>query len=116
MLLRGQNIVGYRHYADDVVERFVERSIANGIDVLRIFDALNDFRNMKTAIKATLKYRGQGRGCILLYHKSVHNNDLFVDMAKRLEDMGADTICIKDMAGLLSPYNAFELVSKLKRL
>ena len=115
MLLRGQNIVGYRHYADDVVEKFVERSIANGIDVLRIFDALNDFRNMKTAIKATLKYGGKAEAAFCYTISPVHNNDLFVDMAKRLEDMGADTICIKDMAGLLSPYNAFELVGKLKK-
>ena len=115
MLLRGQNIVGYRHYADDVVERFVERSIANGIDVVRIFDALNDFRNMKTAIKATLKYGGKAEAAFCYTISPVHNNDLFVDMAKRLEDMGADTICIKDMAGLLSPYNAFELVGKLKK-
>ncbi len=115
MLLRGQNIVGYRHYADDVVEKFVERSIANGIDVLRIFDALNDFRNMKTAIKATLKYKGKAEAAFCYTISPVHNNDLFVDMAKRLEDMGADTICIKDMASLLSPYNAFELISKLKK-
>ncbi|MBI5181610.1 MAG: sodium-extruding oxaloacetate decarboxylase subunit alpha [Nitrospirae bacterium] len=115
MLLRGQNIVGYRHYADDVVERFVERSIANGINIMRIFDALNDFRNMKTAIKATIKYGGKVEASFCYTLSPVHNNDLFVDMAKRLEDMGADTVCIKDMAGLLSPYNAFELISKLKK-
>ncbi|MBI3354754.1 MAG: sodium-extruding oxaloacetate decarboxylase subunit alpha [Nitrospirae bacterium] len=115
MLLRGQNIVGYRHYADDVVEKFVERAVANGINIMRIFDALNDFRNMKTAIKATIKYGGRVEASFCYTLSPVHNNGLFVDMAKRLEDMGADTICIKDMAGLLSPYSAFELISKLKK-
>mgnify|MGYP001566820470 FL=1 len=115
MLLRGQNIVGYRHYADDVVEKFVERAVANGINIMRIFDALNDFRNMETAIKATIKYGGKVEASFCYTLSPAHNNGLFVDMAKRLEDMGADTICIKDMAGLLSPYSAFELISKLKK-
>ncbi|MBI5180462.1 MAG: pyruvate/oxaloacetate carboxyltransferase, partial [Nitrospirae bacterium] len=115
MLLRGQNIVGYRHYADDVVEKFVERAVANGINIIRIFDALNDFRNMKAAIKATIKCGGRVEASFCYTLSPVHNNGLFVDMAKRLEDMGADTICIKDMAGLLSPYNAFELIGMLKK-
>ncbi len=114
MLLRGQNLVGYRHYADDVVERFVDRSIANGINIIRIFDALNDFRNIKTAVKATLKYGGKVEGALCYTQSPVHNNALFVEMAKRLEDMGSDSICIKDMAGLLSPYMAFDLVSQMK--
>ncbi|MBI3598751.1 MAG: sodium-extruding oxaloacetate decarboxylase subunit alpha [Nitrospirae bacterium] len=114
MLLRGQNLVGYRHYADDVVERFVDRAIVNGINIIRIFDALNDFRNIKTAVKATLKYCGKVEGALCYTQSPVHNNALFVEMAKRLEDMGSDSICIKDMAGLLSPYAAFDLVSKMK--
>lgn len=114
MLVRGQNLVGYRHYADDVVERFIDRSLANGINIIRIFDALNDFRNIKTAVKATLKYGGKVEGVFCYTESPVHNNTLFVEMAKRLEDMGSDSICIKDMAGLLSPYVAFDLVSKIK--
>jgi len=115
MLLRGQNLVGYRHYSDDIVEKFVERAIANGIQVLRIFDALNDFRNIKTAVKATLKNGGKVEGTICYTISPVHNNDIFVDMGKKLEDMGCDTICVKDMAGLLSPYDAFDLISSLKQ-
>jgi len=114
MLLRGQNLVGYRHYSDDVVEKFVERAVANGIQILRIFDALNDLRNIKTAVKATLKNGGKVEGTICYTISPVHNNEIFVDMGKRLEDMGCDTICVKDMAGLLSPYDAFELISRLK--
>ncbi|MFQ5579686.1 MAG: sodium-extruding oxaloacetate decarboxylase subunit alpha [Nitrospiria bacterium] len=114
MLLRGQNLVGYRHYADDVVERFIDRSISNGIDILRIFDALNDLRNLKMAFKATLKYGGKVEGSICYTLSRFHNNEHFVELAKRLEDMGSDAICIKDMAGLLAPYAAFDLVSKLK--
>ncbi len=114
MLLRGQNLVGYRHYADDLVERFIDRSIANGINILRIFDALNDFRNIKTAVKATLKYGGKVEGTVCYTQSPVHNNTLFVEMAKRLEDMGSDSICIKDMAGILSPYAAFDLISAMK--
>jgi len=115
MLLRGQNLVGYRHYADDVVERFIDLAIANGINILRIFDALNDFRNLKVAIKATLKYGGKVEGTFCYTLSRFHNNDLFVELAKRLEDMGSDSICIKDMAGLLSPYTAFDLISKMKK-
>jgi pyruvate carboxylase subunit B len=114
MLLRGQSLVGYRHYADDVVERFVDRAIANGINIIRIFDALNDFRNIKTAVKATLKYGGKVEGSVCYTQSPVHNNTLFVEMAKRLEDMGSDSICIKDMAGILSPYAAFELIGAMK--
>ncbi len=115
MLLRGQNLVGYRHYADDVVERFIDRAIANGINILRIFDALNDFRNLKTSIKAALKYGGKVEGTFCYTISPVHNHALFVEMAKRLEDMGSDAICVKDMAGLLSPYAAFDLIGKLKK-
>lgn len=115
MLLRGQNVVGYRHYADDVVEKFVERAIANGINVFRIFDALNDLRNLKTAIKATVKYGGKVEATLCYTISPVHSIDLFVEMAKRLEDMGADTICIKDMAGILLPNPAFELISRLRK-
>lgn len=114
MLLRGQNLVGYRHYPDDVVEKFIERAIANGIQIIRIFDALNDFRNIKCAVKATLKNGGKVEGTICYTISPVHNNQIFVDLGKRLEDMGCDTICVKDMAGLLSPYDTFELISWLK--
>ncbi len=115
MLLRGQNVVGYRHYPDDVVEKFVERAIANGINIFRIFDALNDLRNLKTAIKATVKYGGKVEATLCYTVSPVHNTDLFVEMAKRLEDMGADTICVKDMAGILLPNQAFELIGRLKK-
>jgi pyruvate carboxylase subunit B len=115
MLLRGQNLVGYRHYADDVVEKFVERSVANGINIIRIFDALNDLRNLKTAVKATLKNGAKVEGTLCYTTSPVHSNELFVELAKRLEDMGSDTICIKDMAGLLAPLIAFDLISKIKR-
>jgi pyruvate carboxylase subunit B len=114
MLLRGQNLVGYRNYADDVVRKFIDRSIANGIDIIRIFDALNDFRNIKTAVLATIKYGGKVEGTLCYTKSPVHNHKLFVEMAKRLEDMGSDAICIKDMAGLLSPYDAFDLISQIK--
>ncbi len=114
MLLRGQNLIGYRHYADDVVERFIDRAIINGINVIRIFDALNDLRNLKTSFRATMKYGGKVQGAICYTVSRFHNNDLFVEQGKRLEDMGSDSICVKDMAGLLSPYDAFDLISKLK--
>ncbi len=114
MLLRGQNIVGYRHYPDDVVEKFVEQAHKNGIDVFRIFDALNDTRNMKTALDTTKKVGAIAECCVCYTISPVHTTDLFVDMAKELEVMGSDTLCIKDMAGLLSPSSADELVSKLK--
>ena len=114
MLLRGQNLVGYRHYADDVVERFIERSATNGIDVLRIFDALNDVRNLDRAV-SEVKACGKHAEATLCYTVSpVHNIDRFVDLAKKLEDLGTDTICIKDMAGLLAPLDAYHLVRRLK--
>ncbi|MBE7031302.1 MAG: oxaloacetate decarboxylase subunit alpha [Ruminococcaceae bacterium] len=114
MLFRGQNILGYRHYADDVVEYFVQKSIANGIDIIRIFDALNDVRNLKTAINATKKEKGHVQAAISYTISPVHNNESFAKLAKELEEMGADSICIKDMAGLLVPYTAYELVKALK--
>ncbi|NNF15590.1 MAG: sodium-extruding oxaloacetate decarboxylase subunit alpha [Gammaproteobacteria bacterium] len=115
MLFRGQNILGYRHYADDLVEKFVERCAVNGVDVFRIFDALNDLRNLETAIKATLAVGKHAQGTMSYTVSEVHTVDLWVDMGRRIEDMGADSICIKDMAGLLRPYVAFELVSRLKQ-
>ena len=114
MLFRGQNILGYRHYADDLVEKFVERAATNGVDVFRIFDALNDMRNLETAIKATLAVGKHAQGTISYTVSPVHTIDLWVDLARQVEDMGAHSIAIKDMAGLLRPYTAFELVSKLK--
>ncbi len=114
MLLRGQNILGYRHYADDVVERFVERAAINGVDVFRIFDAMNDTRNLRTAIDAVLKQGKHAQGTISYTVSPVHTIDLWVKLAKEIQDMGAHSLCIKDMAGLLKPYVAFELVSRLK--
>lgn len=114
MLFRGQNILGYRHYADDVVEYFVQKSIANGIDILRIFDALNDIRNLETAIKATKKEGAHLQAVISYTTSPVHNDEYFVNFAKQLENAGADSICIKDMAGLLTPYGTYDLVKKLK--
>ena len=114
MLLRGQNLLGYRHYADDVVDKFVERSAANGVDVFRIFDAVNDPRNFERAIKATLAMGKHAQGTISYTVSPVHTIDMWVDLAKRLEDMGSHSIAIKDMAGLLKPYEAYGLVSRLK--
>lgn len=114
MLLRGQNALGYRHYADDVIEAFVERAASSGVDVFRIFDAMNDMRNIETAIKATIKSGKHAQGCIAYTLSPVHNIDLWIDMVKRLQDMGCHSICIKDMAGLLKPYVAEELVGKIK--
>ncbi len=114
MLFRGQNILGYKHYADDVVEAFVAKSIENGIDVVRIFDALNDKRNLEQAVKATKKYGGICETAMSYTVSPVHNEDYFVNLAKELESMGADVICIKDMANLLLPYDAYSLVKKLK--
>jgi oxaloacetate decarboxylase alpha subunit len=115
MLFRGQNILGYRHYADDVVERFVERAAFNGVDVFRVFDAINDTRNLETSIKAVRKVGKHAQGTISYTLSPVHNIDLWVNLAKQIESMGADSIAIKDMAGLLKPYVAFELVSRLKK-
>jgi oxaloacetate decarboxylase alpha subunit len=114
MLLRGQNVVGYKHYPDDVLERFVVKAHENGIDVFRIFDALNDVRNMEKAIEFVKREGALAEMSICYTISPVHNVDAFVEMAHVLEDMGADTICIKDMAGLLSPYVAYELVGRLK--
>lgn len=114
MLLRGQNLVGYRHYADDVVEYFVRKSIENGIDIIRIFDALNDARNIEIAVKACKKEGGHAQGAFSYTISPVHSLELFVKDAKRLVEMGADSICIKDMAGLLIPYAAYELVKALR--
>ena len=114
MLFRGQNILGYRHYADDVVEYFVQKSIANGIDIIRIFDALNDPRNLKTAINATKKEGGHVQAAVSYTTGPVYTNEYYAKYAKQLEEMGADSICIKDMAGLLKPYDAYDLVKALK--
>ncbi|MEJ2133176.1 MAG: oxaloacetate decarboxylase, partial [Gammaproteobacteria bacterium] len=114
MLFRGQNILGYRHYADDVVERFVERAAVNGVDIFRIFDALNDMRNLRTAVRAVLNRDKHAQGAISYTVSPVHTLEMWLDYAKEIEDMGAHSVCIKDMAGLLKPYVAFELVSRLK--
>jgi len=115
MLFRGQNILGYRHYADDLVEMFVERAFANGVEVFRIFDAMNDVRNMQTAIAAAVKVGGHAQGTLSYTVSPVHDLNGWLDMAKRLQDMGAHSLCIKDMAGLLKPYVAQQLVEKLKQ-
>lgn len=114
MLFRGQNILGYRHYADDVVEKFVERAHINGVDVFRIFDAMNDVRNLETSIKAAVKVGAHAQGTLSYTESPVHTLDGWLTMAKKLEDMGAHSLCIKDMSGLLKPYDAAELVGKLK--
>ena len=114
MLRRGQNILGYKHYADDVVDYFVKKSIDNGINIIRTFDALNDLRNMETAVKATKKYNGLAEVAMSYTTSPVHTEEYFVKLAKGIESMGADLICIKDMAGLLLPYSAYSLVKKLK--
>ncbi len=114
MLLRGQNLLGYKHYADDVVDLFVERSVANGVDVFRVFDALNDVRNMDRALKSVKKMGGHAQGTISYTTSPVHTIDTWVELSLQLQDLGADSLAIKDMAGLLKPYVAFELVSKLK--
>ncbi|KRO17197.1 oxaloacetate decarboxylase subunit alpha [Lacticaseibacillus saniviri] len=114
MLLRGQNILGYKNYADDVVETFVQRSIENGIDIIRIFDALNDVRNLETAVKATKKYGGHAQMAIAYTISDFHTVDYYVDLAKEMAAMGADSLCIKDMAGILTPNRAYELVSRIK--
>ena len=114
MLLRGQNLLGYKHYPDDVVRKFVELSVKNGIDIIRIFDALNDVRNLKCAINACKKEKGHVQATVCYTISPVHTIETFVKMAKELEEMGADSICIKDMAGLLLPYTAYELVKAMK--
>ena len=114
MLFRGQNILGYKHYADDVVEEFCQKSIENGIDVVRVFDALNDIRNLRKAVESVKKYGGWAEVALSYTVSPVHNDDYFVGLAKDLEKMGADSICIKDMANLLLPLHAYDLVRKLK--
>ena len=114
MLLRGQNLLGYRHYADDVVDKFVERAAENGVDVFRVFDAMNDPRNLETALKAVKKQGKHAQGTLSYTTSPVHNTQAWISLAKQIEDMGADSIAIKDMAGVLTPYDAFELITKLK--
>jgi len=114
MLLRGQNLLGYRHYSDDVVRKFVDRCAENGVGVFRIFDAMNDVRNLKTAVDQAVKLDQHAQGTISYTVSPVHNMQTWIDMAKRIEDMGAHSLCIKDMAGLLQPYVAYDLVKKLK--
>ncbi|MBF7053900.1 sodium-extruding oxaloacetate decarboxylase subunit alpha [Halomonas sp. KAO] len=115
MLLRGQNLLGYRHYADDVVDRFVERARTNGVDVFRVFDAMNDPRNLERAIQAVRKVEGHAQGTLSYTVSPVHTLDGWVELGRTIADMGADSLCIKDMAGLLKPYDAYELVSRLKK-
>ena len=114
MLLRGQNLLGYRHYADDVVDEFVDKAVSNGIDVIRIFDALNDMRNIERAIQATKKCGAHAQGTMSYTISPIHPNEVFVELAKEIEQMGADSVCIKDMAGLLDPYNTYKLVKDIK--
>ena len=114
MLFRGQNILGYRHYADDVVEKFVQLSIKNGIDIIRVFDALNDIRNLECAVRATKKYGGECQIALSYTTSPVHTVEYYVELAKQVEALGADSLCIKDMAGVLLPETAYELISQLK--
>ena len=114
MLFRGQNILGYRPYADDVVEYFVQKSVANGIDIIRIFDCLNDLRNLQTAVTAANKEKAEAQVALSYTLGDAYTLDYWIDIAKRIEDMGANSICIKDMAGLLLPYKATELIGALK--
>ncbi len=116
MLLRGQNILGYKHYSDDVVIEFIKRAVANGIDIIRIFDALNDNRNMETAFKAAKSEGTHIQGTICFTISPFHSNDVFVKKALEMEQMGADSICIKDMAGLISPYEAYNLTKEIKKM
>jgi oxaloacetate decarboxylase alpha subunit len=115
MLLRGQNLLGYKHYADDVVEEFVKKSIGNGIDIIRIFDALNDPRNLMKSVEVTKKEGGHAQCAISYTISPIHTNEYFVDLIRELKNMGADSVCIKDMAGLLDPYNTYALVSEIKK-
>jgi len=114
MLLRGQNLLGYRHYSDDVVRKFVDQCVENGVSVFRIFDAMNDIRNLKTATDQTIKLGQHAQGTISYTVSPVHTTQMWIDMAKEIEDMGAHSLCIKDMAGLLQPYVAYDLVKQLK--
>jgi len=114
MLLRGQNLLGYKHYPDDVVKKFVELSIKNGMDIIRIFDALNDFRNIEVAVKETLKWGGHAQGAICYTISPIHNLENYVKMGKTLEEMGVNSICVKDMAGIMGPQEAYDLFKALK--
>ena len=114
MLLRGQNVVGYHHYDNDILERFIRLTIENGIDILRVFDALNDPNNLRNAFKCVKKHGGILQGAIAYTVSPVHSNEYYVNLVKTYEEMGADSICIKDMAGIITPQTAFELVSALK--
>ena len=114
MLLRGQNLLGYRHYADDVVEKFVEKAIKNGIDIIRVFDALNDIRNLECAVKATKKYGGECQIALSYTTSPVHTVEYYVELAKKVESIGADSLCIKDMAGVLLPEDAYNLITSIK--
>ena len=114
MLFRGQNILGYRHYSDDVVDKFVELSLKNGIDIIRVFDALNDVRNLKQAVDSCKKYGGECQIALSYTTSPIHTVDYYVNLAKEVEKMGADSLCIKDMAGVLLPETAYELFTKLK--
>ncbi len=114
MLLRGQNLLGYKHYADDVVEEFVKKSLANGIDIIRVFDALNDPRNLMKAVETIKKEGGHAQAAMSYTISPIHTNEVFANLAKEFADMGADSICIKDMAGLLDPYNTYQLIKDIK--
>ncbi|MGH4139202.1 oxaloacetate decarboxylase subunit alpha [Clostridium sp.] len=114
MLLRGQNLLGYKHYPDDVVRKFIQLSIKNGIDIIRIFDALNDFRNIEVSIDETLKCGGHAQGCISYTTSPIHNLEKYIELGKKLEKMGANSICIKDMAGIMGPREAYDLIKALK--
>jgi oxaloacetate decarboxylase alpha subunit len=115
MLIRGQNLLGYRHYADDMVDEFVKKSVANGIDIIRVFDAFNDTRNMETVIRACKKYGAHAQGTLSYTISPVHNSAMFIKLIQRIADMGADSVCIKDMAGLLDPYGTYDLVKAIKK-
>lgn len=115
MLLRGQNLLGYKHYPDDVVREFIKKAVGNGIDIIRIFDALNDIRNIETALETTIKEGAHAQAALSYTTSPIHDIKHYIDTAKLLESMGASSICIKDMAGLLTPYNAFELITELKK-
>ncbi|CEP43894.1 pyruvate/oxaloacetate carboxyltransferase [[Clostridium] sordellii] len=116
MLLRGQNLLGYRNYADDLVDKFIKLSIENGIDIIRVFDALNDVRNIDVSMKAIKKYGGHCQCAISYTTSDVHTTEYYLELLKTMESMGADSICIKDMAGVLTPYNAYDLVKKMKSI
>ena len=116
MLLRGQNLLGYKHYPDDVVRKFIQLSIKNGIDIIRIFDALNDFRNIEVSIDETLKCGGHAQGCISYTTSPIHNLEKYIELGKKLEKMGVDSICIKDMAGIMGPMEAYDLIKALKEV